>query len=104
MSEAAKRVLRLGAGAAIVLAAGLAPAATPLPKAVDTSALTMTGIGHTIAPPGASRKELPSRVPTEAMAMTGIDHTIAPSGASRKALPSQVPTDPLTMTGVGTSN
>ena len=104
MSEEAKRVLRFGAGAAIVLAAGLAPAATPLPKVVDTSALTMTGIGHTIAPPGAGRKELPSRVPTDALAMTGIGHTIAPPGASRKTLPSQVPTDPLTMIGVGTSN
>ena len=104
MSEAAKRVLRFGACVAIVLGAGLAPAATPLPKAVDTSALTMTGIGDAIAPPGASRKALPSRVPTDAMAMTGIGDAIAPPGASRKALPSQVPTDPLTMTGVGTSN
>lgn len=103
MSEEARRVLSFGAGVAIVLAAGLAPAATPLPKVVDTSALTMTGIGGAIAPPGASRKELPSQVPTEAMAMTGIGHTIAPPGASRKTLPSQVPTDPLLMTGAGSA-
>ena len=100
----AARALSIGVGAVFALGAGFASAATALPKAVDTPALTMTGIGDTIAPPGAARKPLPARAPTDAMTRTGIGDTIAPPGAGRKALPAQVPTEALTMTGVGPAN
>ena len=50
------------------------------------------------------RKPLPARAPTDAMTMTGIGDTIAPPGAGRKALPAQAPTEALTMTGVGPAN
>lgn len=75
--------------------------AVSLPPMVNTQAMTFTGIGDTIAAPGATAKGLPQAVATTAITFTGIGDTIAPPGATRKLLPAQVNTEAILMTGIG---